>query len=48
VARTLKADKVLAEPDENARAAYEERAAQSAPAVEEEGAGEPAKTGSSS
>jgi NADP-dependent 3-hydroxy acid dehydrogenase YdfG len=46
VARALKADKVLAEPDHGVRAAYEERAAQSAPAVDEEDAGEPAKTAS--
>jgi NADP-dependent 3-hydroxy acid dehydrogenase YdfG len=47
VARALNADKVLAEPDRNVRAAYEERAARSEPGLDEEAAGEPAKTASS-
>ncbi len=46
VARALNADKVLAEPDRDVRAAYEERAARSEPGLDEEAAGEPAKTAS--
>ena len=46
VARALKADKVLAEADRSERAAYEERAAQSEPGLDEDAAGEPAKTAS--
>lgn len=46
VARALKADKVLAEPDQGARAAYEDRAAHSEPGLDEQAAGEPAKTAS--
>jgi NADP-dependent 3-hydroxy acid dehydrogenase YdfG len=38
IARWLKADKVLAEPDKAARAGYEERAAHSEPALEPEAA----------
>jgi hypothetical protein len=36
VARLIKADKVLAEPDTAARASYEERASHSEPALEDE------------
>ena len=43
LARFLKADKVLAEPDKARRAAYEERAAHSEPALEE-GAEDEAET----
>jgi short-subunit dehydrogenase len=43
VARFFKADKVLAEADRSARAAYEDRAARSEPGLDEEAAGEPAK-----
>jgi NADP-dependent 3-hydroxy acid dehydrogenase YdfG len=46
IARLLKADKVLAEADPVVRASYEERAAHSEPALEEEGADEPARTSS--
>jgi NADP-dependent 3-hydroxy acid dehydrogenase YdfG len=46
VARLLKADKVLAEPDTTVRAAYEERAAHSEPALDSEAAeGEKTPTG---
>jgi NADP-dependent 3-hydroxy acid dehydrogenase YdfG len=48
VARFFKADKVLAEADRGARAAYEDRAAHSEPGLDEEAAGEPAKSGSKS
>ena len=44
VARFFKADKVLAEADRGARAAYEDRAARSEPGLDEDAAGEPAKT----
>ena len=44
ISRLLKADKVLAEADRGARAAYEDRAAHSEPGLDEEAAGEPAKT----
>jgi NADP-dependent 3-hydroxy acid dehydrogenase YdfG len=47
ISRFLKADKVLADADSKARASYEERAAHSEPGLEEEAAGEPAKTASS-
>jgi short-subunit dehydrogenase len=46
VARFLKADQVLAGADPAARAAYEDRAAHSEPGLDEEAAGEPAKTAS--
>jgi NADP-dependent 3-hydroxy acid dehydrogenase YdfG len=46
IARLLKADKVLADADPVVRASYEERAAHSEPALEEEGADEPARTSS--
>ena len=48
ISRLLKADKVLAEADRGARAAYEDRAAHSEPGLDEEAAGEPAKTVSKS
>jgi NADP-dependent 3-hydroxy acid dehydrogenase YdfG len=41
VSMLLKADKVLAEPDTTVRASYEERAAHSEPALEEESEAEP-------
>jgi hypothetical protein len=47
ISRFLKADKVLADADSTARASYEERAAHSEPGLDEEAAGEPAKTASS-
>jgi NADP-dependent 3-hydroxy acid dehydrogenase YdfG len=47
IARFLKADKVLAEADRSARAAYEDRAAHSEPGLEEEAAGEPAEAAKS-
>jgi short-subunit dehydrogenase len=46
ISRMLKADKVLADADQGARAAYEERAAHSEPGLDEDAAGEPAKTAS--
>jgi NADP-dependent 3-hydroxy acid dehydrogenase YdfG len=48
VGRFLKADKVLAEPDQAARAAYEERAARSKPGLEPESAEAETKTKDSS
>lgn len=44
--RLLKADKVLADADHGVRASYEDRAAHSEPALDEDAAGEPAKTAS--